>query len=102
MTAGLLEVECPCCQAKLKVDPETRAVISHQPPPEKPRAVEDLNAAVQKLKGEEGRRDQLFKDQFEAQKSHGKVLEKKFDELFKQAKSDPTAGKPRVRDIDLD
>ena len=51
---------------------------------------------------EEGRRDQLFKDQFEAQKSHGKVLEKKFDELFKQAKSDPTAGKPRVRDIDLD
>ena len=102
MAAHLFQVECPCCQAKLKVDPETKAVIAHQPPPERPRSVEDLNEAVVKLKGEEARRDQVFRDQFEAQKSHGKVLEKKFDELFKQAKDDPNAGKPRLRDIDLD
>lgn len=101
MAARLFQVECPCCQAKLKVDPETRAVISHTAPPEK-RTVEDLDAAMAKLKGEEERRDQLFRDQFEANKSHGKVLEKKFDELFKQAKSDPDSLKPRVRDIDLD
>jgi hypothetical protein len=56
---------------------------------------------VQKLKGEEQRRDQVFRKQFEAEKSHGKVLEKKFDELLKQAKSEPI-GKPGPRDIDLD
>jgi hypothetical protein len=101
MAARAFQVECPCCQAKLKVDPETRAVIAHTPPPEK-RTVENLDAAMAKLKGEEERREQLFRDQFEAHKSHGKVLEKKFEELFQQAKSDPEKAKPRVRDIDLD
>ena len=102
MPARPFPVECPCCQAKLKIDPETRAVISHQPPPEKPRSVGDLNDAVARLKGEEQRRDQVFQEQFEAAKSHSKVLEKKFDELFKQAKEDPSSLKPRLRDIDLD
>ena len=101
MAARLFQVECPCCTAKLKIDPETRAVISHQAPPEK-RTVEDLDEAMMRLKGEEQRRDQLFRDQFEAAKTHGKVLEKKFDELFQQAKSDPDAAKPRIRDIDLE
>ena len=100
MVAHLFQVECPCCQAKLKIDQETQAVIAHQPPPEKPRSVEDLDEAVLKLKGEEARRDQVFRDQFEAQKSHGKVLEKKFDELFKRAKENPDVTPPK-RDIDL-
>jgi hypothetical protein len=100
MANALFEVECPCCQAILKIDPETRAVIAHTIP-EKPRVVEDLAAAVQKLKGEAGRRDEIFRRQFEAEKSHGKVLEKKFDELFKRAKEDPDQ-RPPQRDIDLD
>jgi hypothetical protein len=100
MTKGLFEVDCPCCHATLKIDPETRAVISHKEK-EKPRTVEDLAAAVQKLKGEAGRRDELFRKNFEAEKSHGKVLEKKFDELFKRAKENPNEPPPQ-RDIDLD
>jgi hypothetical protein len=100
MPKGLFEVNCPCCEAILKIDPETRAVISHQVP-EKPRAVEDLAAAVAKLKGEAGRRDELFRKSFESEKSHGKVLEKKFDELLRQAKENPNAPPPK-RDIDLD
>jgi hypothetical protein len=100
MANALFEVECPCCQAILKIDPETRAVIAHTVP-EKPRVVEDLAAAVQKLKGEAGRRDEIFRKQFEAEKSHGKVLEKKFDELFRRAKEDPDQ-RPPQRDIDLD
>ena len=100
MAKGLIEVDCPCCQATLKIDPETRAVISHKEK-EKPRTVEDLAAAVQKLKGEAGRRDELFRKSFEAEKSHGKVLEKKFDELFKRAKENPNEPPPQ-RDIDLD
>ena len=100
MAKGLFEVECPCCNAILKIDPETGAVIVHAVP-EKPPAIEDLAAAVAKLKGEAGRRDEVFRKQFEAEKSHGKVLEKKFDELLKQAKEKPDLTPP-YRDIDLD
>ena len=95
----LFEVECPCCQAVLKIDPETRAVIAHTVPV-KPKPIEDLAAEVSKLKGEGARREQLFQKSFEAEKSHGKVLEKKFDELFKRAKENPDE-KPPTRDIDL-
>jgi hypothetical protein len=93
-------VECPCCQAVLKIDPETRAVIAHTVPM-KPLPIEDLAAEVAKLKGEGARREQLFQKSFEAEKSHGKVLEKKFDELFKRAKENPDVTPPK-RDIDLD
>ena|SRR5690242_18121118 len=96
---ALFEVECPCCQAILKIDPETQAVIAHTVP-EKPKTIQDLAAEVVKLKGEGARREQLFQKNFEAEKSHGKVLEKKFDELFRRAKENPDE-KPPTRDIDL-
>ena len=97
----MFEVVCPCgCGAVLKIDPETRAVISHFVP-EKPRSIEDLAAAVAKLKGEESRRDEVFRKQVEAERAHGRVLEKKFDELFRQAQENPDLTPPK-RDIDLD
>ena len=95
----MFDVVCPCCDAILKIDPETRAIIAHTVPA-KPLPIDDLAAEVAKLKGAGDRREQLFQKQFEAEKSHGKVLEKKFDELFKRAKEDPDT-KPRTRDIDL-
>jgi hypothetical protein len=49
----------------------------------------------------EGRREEAFQKSFEAEKMHGKVLEKKFDELFKQARENPDKTPPK-RDIDLD
>ena len=100
MAKGMFEVECPCCQAVLKIDSETRAVIAHTVPV-KPLPIEDLAAEVEKLKGAGARRDELFRKSFEAEKSHGKVLEKKFDELFKRAKENPDLTPPK-RDIDLD
>ena len=99
MAKGMFEVACPCCEATLKIDPETRAVIAHTVK-EKPRPIEDLAAEVAKLKGAGARREELFQKSFEAEKTHGKVLEKKFDELFKRAKEDPDT-EPRKRDIDL-
>ena len=100
MGKGLWEIRCPCCEAMLKIDPETRAVISHTVPV-KPKPIEDLAAEVAKLKGASGRREELFQKSFEAEKMHGRVLEKKFDELFKQAKENPDLTPPK-RDIDLD
>jgi hypothetical protein len=100
MGKGMFDVECPCCQAVLKIDPETRAIIAHTIP-EKAKPIEDLAAEVAKLKGEGARREEVFRKQVEAEKTHGKVLEKKFDELFKRAKENPDAPPP-LRDIDFD
>jgi hypothetical protein len=100
MAKALIEVTCPCCQAVLKIDAETQAVIAHKVP-EKPPAIEDLAAAVAKLKGEPGRREEMFRKSFAAEKSMGKVLDRKFEELLKQAKENPDAPRP-LRDFDLD
>ena len=100
MPSQPIEVECPCCQAKLKVDVETRTVLTHSVP-EKPRPIEDLAAEVAKLKGAAGQRDEVFRKHVEAEKSHGEVLNKKFDELFKQAQKDPDKRPPK-RAFDLD
>ena len=95
----MFEVSCPCCKSTLKVDEKLRAVISHTEPEKKP-AFEDLAAEVQKLKGAAGRREEAFEKSFLAEKNQGQVLNRKFDELFKQAKEDPNFGK-KPRDIDL-
>ena len=54
----LVEVRCPCCEATLQVDPELKAVISYEEH-QKPPAIEDIDAAVQKMKGEEARRGEI-------------------------------------------
>jgi predicted nucleotide-binding protein (sugar kinase/HSP70/actin superfamily) len=96
----LFDVECPCCRATLKVDPETEAVISHTVP-EKPHIVEDMATALSRLKGEDARREEAFQKSFQAEKKSKDVLSKKFDELLKQAKEKPDLTRP-TRDIDLD
>jgi hypothetical protein len=97
--AKLLEVTCPCCQSLLKVDPATSAVISHKEP-EKPKPIEDLAEAIRGLKGQAAKREDMFQKSFSAQKSASDVLNKKFDELLKQAKESPDDTPPK-RDIDL-
>jgi predicted nucleotide-binding protein (sugar kinase/HSP70/actin superfamily) len=100
MTRELFEVNCPCCEATLKIDGELRVVISHTEPVKKP-AFEDLAAEVAKLKGAAGRREEAFQKSFAAEKNQGQVLNRKFDELLKQAKENPEFGK-KPRDMDLD
>jgi predicted nucleotide-binding protein (sugar kinase/HSP70/actin superfamily) len=96
----LIEVKCPCCDATLQIDAELKAVISHQEA-EKPHVVEDIAVAVQRLKGEEARRAEAFEKSFAEHKSHQQVLERKFDELLKQAKDKPDAPPPK-RPFDFD
>ncbi len=100
MAKGILNVECPCCRAALKIDPETSAVIAHKAV-EKPPPIEDLGAAVQALKGQAAKREEIFQKSFAEQKTRQSVLDKKFDELFRQAKEDPDPAPPK-RDFDFD
>jgi hypothetical protein len=81
------------------VDRETGVVLS-QKMPEKPPAIEDLGVAARALKGEAAKREEKFQKSFADQKTHQSVLDKKFDELLKQAKASPDTDPPK-RDIDL-
>lgn len=100
MANGVIEVECPCCQAQLKIDVKTGAVLTHKQPA-KPPAIEDLAAAVAALKGQSAKREEVFQKSFADQKTRQSVLDAKFDELLKQAKEAPDDGRP-PRDFDLD
>ena len=97
----LLELTCPCCEAVLRIDPATSAVITCKEK-EKPKPIEDLRTAVSRLKQEEVERDEKFRKSVEEQKSRQEVLNRKFDELFKQAKEDPDSLQPRRKEIDWD
>jgi len=94
------EVTCPCCNAVLKVDAQTKAVISH-PAAVKPKMFEDIEAAARAMKEQDSRRDSIFRQSVEAQKHASDLLEKKFQEAVKKAKESPDTGKP-IRDWDLE
>ena len=92
------EVPCPCCGAKLKIDPELKAVIAHESP-KVARKFESVDDAIQGLKTHDVEREKKFAASIEAEKSKRDVLNRKFDELFEKTKGDTS--KP-IRDIDLD
>lgn len=96
----IFEVKCPCCEATLQIDSETQIVLNHHEAEKKP-MIEDLQSAVQQLKGEAERRNDVFEKSFASHRVSEKVREKKFEELLKQAKEDPSAPGPR-RPFDLD
>lgn len=87
------EVSCPCCQSVLRIDPETKVVIHHHQTPKKP-LIDDLQAAVQQLKGDAERRSEVFAKSFDAHRNSAQVREKKFEELLKQAKEDKSDSRP--------
>ncbi|HEX2329524.1 MAG TPA: hypothetical protein VHN74_12440 [Candidatus Angelobacter sp.] len=93
------EVSCPCCTAVLKVDPATRAVISHVAPV-KPKTFSDFEAAAKAMRDNEGRKESIFRQAVDAEKNKADLLEKKFQEAIKKAKEAPD--EPRIRDFDLD
>ncbi len=96
----MFDVQCPCCRAELRIDPETRAVISHKEA-EKPKTFADFESAVNRFQTEAERREEAYKKAVSEHKDHHKVLDKKFDELFKRAQENPDEPPPR-RDIDWD
>jgi ribulose kinase len=94
------EVTCPCCNAVLKIDTATRAVIAHTPAV-KPKTFADMEAAAKAMREQDSRRESIFQQSVEAQKHAADLLEKKFQEAVKRAKETPDTGKP-IRDFDLD
>jgi len=94
------EVTCPCCNAVLKIDSATKAVIAHTAAV-KPKMFNDMEEAARAMKEQDSRRDSIFRQSMEAQKNASDLLEKKFQEAVRKAKESPDTGKP-IRDFDLD
>jgi hypothetical protein len=94
-----VEVTCPCCQAKLTVDPQLAVVLSHEVPPRAAPDV-DISDAARILQEQEQRREEKFRESWEAEKKKEDVLTRKFEEALKKAKDQPVE-KP-LRDFDLE
>lgn len=94
-----LNIVCPCCQAKLTVDPIFGAVLSHEAPSKPPSNV-DLTQATKILDEQTRQREDKFADSWFQETNKEDILAKKFEEAMKKAKDAP-AGKP-IRDFDLD
>ena len=93
-----IEVVCPCCQATLLVDVNLGRVVSHSAPErgDKP----ELSQAANILAAEAARREALFEQSVESEKTRGDALARRFEEALKQANTEPI--KKPMRDFDLD
>ena len=93
-----LEVTCPCCQTTLVVDLNLGRVVSHKEPErgDKP----ELSEAQKILAEQAARREAIFQQSVDSEKTRGDALSKRFEEALKQAKQEPIT-KP-MRDFDLD
>ena len=93
-----LEVTCPCCQTILVVDLNLGRVVSHHEPERgnKP----ELSEAQRIIAEEAARREAIFEQSVQSERSRGDALSKRFEEALKQAHKEPIT-KPK-RDWDLD
>ena len=93
-----IEVACPCCGAALVIDTNLRRVIRHSEPPSADRP--ELDEAQTILAREAAKREALFQQSVNAEKTRGDALSKRFEEALRQARDEPVT-KP-TRDFDLD
>ena len=92
------EVTCPCCQSTLVIDEGLRRVVSHVEPEraDKPK----IDEAHKILAEQKARRDAIFEQSVQSEKTRGDALSRRFEEALKQAQDEPVS-KPQ-RDFDLD
>ena len=93
-----IEVACPCCQSTLVVDINLARVVSHKEPERANKP--ELGDAHRILADEAARREAVFQQSVDAEKTRGDALSRRFEEALKQAKEEPIT-KP-TRDFDLD
>ena len=90
-----LDVECPCCGALLKLDPETGSVVWADRKKEPAKDFDDLVSRVQSQKNV---LDEKFARSVEQTRHSKEILEKKFEEARKRAAADPTKRPPNPFD----
>jgi hypothetical protein len=93
-----IEVTCPTCQSTLVIDLNLGRVVGHKEPErgDKP----ELDDAHRILAEQAARREAVFQQSVESEKTRGDALSKRFEEALRQARDEPVT-KP-TRDFDLD
>jgi uncharacterized Zn finger protein (UPF0148 family) len=94
-----LDIVCPCCGARLKVDTELGKVIAHEAPRKRSQA-RALEQAGDLLQKEAAQREAHFRQSTEDERVRSRLLDRKFEEALSKAKDEPVV--PPKRDIDLD
>src|ERR1043165_5807418 len=93
-----LEIVCPCCHSTMIIDINLGRVIAHKEPEraDKP----ELSEAERILAEQAARREAMFQQSVDSEKTRGDALSKRFEEALRQAREEPVT-RP-VRDFDLD
>jgi len=93
-----IEVTCPCCQSTLVIDTNLGRIVSHH---EHDRGNKpELSDAQRILAEEAARREAIFQQSVDSEKTRGDALSRRFEEALRQANQEPIT-KP-TRDFDLD
>jgi hypothetical protein len=85
-----LDVTCPCCEALLKVDPGTGAVVWVDKKKAPPKDFDDLVSRVGRNKSTI---DEKFARSVQQTRRSSEILDRKFEEARRRAEQGPT-GKP--------
>jgi hypothetical protein len=92
-----LDITCPCCEAELKVDPETGAVVWVN---RKKAPARDFDELVKGVAAQKDVIDEKFSRSVQQTRNAREILDKKFEEARKRAAADPTGKPPNPFDWD--
>jgi hypothetical protein len=92
-----VDVTCPCCDAMLKVDPETGAVVWVD---KKQAPAKNFDDLVTRVHENRGQLDDKFARSVQQNRNSKDILEKKFAEAAKRAALDPNKRPPNPFDND--
>ena len=90
-----LDVNCPCCGALLKVDPETGSVVWAD---KKAAPAKDFDDLVRGVHSQKSKLDEKFARSVQQTRNQKQILEKKFEEARRRAEADPTRRPPNPFD----
>jgi hypothetical protein len=92
-----LDVTCPCCQAELKVEPETGTVVWAD---RKKEPAKDFDDLVSRVSSARSQLDEKFRRSVHQTRNQKDILDRKFEEARRRAAEDPTARPPHPFDND--
>jgi hypothetical protein len=90
-----LDVDCPCCGSRLKIDPETGAVVWAEKKKEPAKSFDEL---LNKVSSQKSVLDEKFARSVHQNKNQKQILEKKFEEARKRAAERPDERPPNPFD----
>jgi hypothetical protein len=93
-----LEITCPCCGSALVIDTNLGRVVSHKEPVRSD--MPELSEAQRILADQAAKREAIFQQSVDSEKTRGDALSKRFEEALRQAREEPV--KRPARDFDLD